>query len=74
MLDEDPPPLGELEPPVEPGEPPLGEGGVEDGVEVEDWLAQPPMSSADTALTAVTCAAITHTLRNREGRVRCDLC
>lgn len=68
-LDCDPPPpgegmLGELRPPPalpdEPDEPPedgeLGEGMLE---EDDCWLAQPPMSNAETALTTVACAATT---------------
>jgi len=50
---------GELRPPEppelpeEPPEDPLEDGGEEDGegIEVDCWLAQPPISSAETALT-----------------------
>lgn len=75
---ERPPPLGEgipdgeLRPPPElPDEPPddpLEEEGddVGDGIdEEEDWLAQPPMRSAEIALTVVTWAATTSSRFNR---------
>jgi hypothetical protein len=53
-----PPPALPEDPPDEP--PPEDDGAPGDGIEVEeDWLAQPPMRSAETALTPATYAAPT---------------
>lgn len=57
MPERPPPPelpeLPELPPPEEPPDEPPEEGEDGEGIEEEDWLAQPPISSAEIALTVV---------------------
>lgn len=68
--------LGELRPELpeppeellgreEPEEPPGGDELGDEGIDDDCWLAQPPIRNADTALTAVTCAATTSTRFHR---------
>jgi hypothetical protein len=62
MLEDCPPerPDEPLDPDDDPLEP-LGidEGEDGDGIDEEDWLGQPPIRNAETALTAVICVATT---------------
>ena len=51
----DPPELPDEPPPDDPPDDPLDDDGDEgDGMELDDWLAQPPINNAETALMLVT--------------------